>query len=438
LGHLPIGELIELIELGEHEVTREEIIGFASQWDPLPFHTDLEFGRGTVFGDVIGSGCTPWPSSAPCGVRRVSVSGDYRREAIRSINLTSPLRPDTTVRATVEIESVTPHSVQGSRSARSAKRCTRTFTLMTVQIECCVQRRGPRADHPQRLTTRPSSVPRRARTGVKFSTGEPSRPYARRHGQRSCTGEEVGAAGTRHAPDSSPAKSPRRHLMENEVLEHATRLFAERGFAGTSLQDVADAMGLKRPAIYYYFKSKDALLDRLIEEATSGPAQDLIAIAAQSDQDAARRMHAIAYRIVEWVVAHTDRFLLLVKSESDLSPASAKKFNDGRRAALDAVRTVIEEGVESGEFRPVDPSISGFGIWGICNWVAWWYQPEGTDTVASIANQLADMAVSSLQPVDQRTRKTLSPQSALAALREDLGQLEKALNVDRSPRSSSS
>ncbi|MTD52641.1 TetR family transcriptional regulator [Amycolatopsis sp. RM579] len=218
--------------------------------------------------------------------------------------------------------------------------------------------------------------------------------------------------------------------MENEVLEHATRLFAERGFNGTSLQDIAEAMGLKRPALYYYFKSKDELLDRLIVEATSGPAHDLNKIAALSDMDVAARLHAMARHIVIWVTSNRDRFLLLVKSESDLSPASAKKFNEGRRAALDAVRSIIEEGIEAGQFRPVDAKIAAFGVWGICNWAAWWYHPKGETPLDTVADQLAEMAVAGLQRADRRESAVVSPRNLVAALRDQLDQLDKALSRD--------
>lgn len=231
-------------------------------------------------------------------------------------------------------------------------------------------------------------------------------------------------------PETASTGSRRKQLMENEVLEQATRLFAERGFNGTSLQDVADAMGLKRPALYYYFRSKDELLDRLIVEATSGPANDLNKIAARSDLDVAARLHAAARHIIIWVTSNRDRFLLLVKSESDLSPASAKKFNEGRRAALDAVRSIIAEGIDAGQFRPVDPRVAAFGVWGICNWVAWWYQPDGETPLDAVADQLAEMAVAGLQRAERRESAVVSPRSVLAALRKQLDQLEQALNRD--------
>ena len=59
------------------------------------------------------------------------------------------------------------------------------------------------------------------------------------------------------------------------MLDHAVRLFGQRGFAGTSLQDVADAAGMTRPAIYHYFASKEQMLSRLVTEVTLGPVEEL-------------------------------------------------------------------------------------------------------------------------------------------------------------------
>jgi hypothetical protein len=54
----------------------------------------------------------------------------------------------------------------------------------------------------------------------------------------------------------SPTSSVRKELVENQMYETAAKLFAHRGFAGTSLQDIADEMGVSRPALYYYVKTR--------------------------------------------------------------------------------------------------------------------------------------------------------------------------------------
>lgn len=137
---LPVGLVIEL---GEHEVTREAVISFASQWDPQPFHTDPEFASRTVFGDVIGSGLHT------LGIyQRLAVLGAYSKwaivagRAIRGVSLTSPLRPGSTVRATVEINSVTPSTRERSLVAKTGKVLHGDLVLMTLEVDSYVLRRA--------------------------------------------------------------------------------------------------------------------------------------------------------------------------------------------------------------------------------------------------------------------------------------------------------
>src|ERR1700751_1024305 len=67
------------------------------------------------------------------------------------------------------------------------------------------------------------------------------------------------------APRTTGRAGLRRRLVEQEILERAAELFAERGFSGATVQDLADALGVSRPALYYYAKSKDVLLEQLVE-----------------------------------------------------------------------------------------------------------------------------------------------------------------------------
>jgi AcrR family transcriptional regulator len=164
--------------------------------------------------------------------------------------------------------------------------------------------------------------------------------------------------------------SVRRELIENEIIQHASRLFAERGFAGTSLQDVAEAMGITRPALYYYVKSKDELLARLVTEITQGGAAEIRAIATDDARDARTKLGDIAGLIAGQRASDPARFLLLVRSESELPPELAKANETVKRDTLRMLIEVIEQGMTSGEFRPVEPRTTALAIVDMCNWVA--------------------------------------------------------------------
>ncbi|GEL21126.1 TetR family transcriptional regulator [Pseudonocardia sulfidoxydans NBRC 16205] len=221
----------------------------------------------------------------------------------------------------------------------------------------------------------------------------------------------------------------RRELVENELLEHATRLFAERGFAGTSLQDIADALGITRPALYYYVKSKDELLAKLVTEVTNGPLDELDALAARADVDAVAKLRGVVEIIAGRRVTQPEQFRLLIRSEAELPAELTEAYAASRRDVLRTIAGVVEEGVRAGLFRPVDARVAALGVLGMCNWVAWWFHPGGRDSGWSVVSQLADMAVGALARPDAQTLDGEGPAAALKMLRQDLDHLERVLDL---------
>ncbi len=225
-----------------------------------------------------------------------------------------------------------------------------------------------------------------------------------------------------------PASTTRRELVENELYEHATRLFAERGFAGTSLQDIADALGITRPALYYYVKSKDELLAKLVTEVTHGPLDELSALVARG-LDPIATLRGIVTVLVRRQTSQPERFRLLIRSEAELPEELTAAYDEGRRGVLRTIAGVIDAGVRMGRFRPVDARVAALGVLGMCNWVAWWFQPGGRDAADDVIEQLADMAVGALQRPDHQMPDGDTPAAAIKLLRQDLDHLERILDV---------
>jgi AcrR family transcriptional regulator len=232
----------------------------------------------------------------------------------------------------------------------------------------------------------------------------------------------------RSAGKPAGATTARRELVENEIYEHAIRLFAERGFAGTSLQDIADALGITRPALYYYVKSKDELLAKLAADVAGGSAAQITELAARPDLDAAGKLREIVRLTALRQATQPERFRLLIRSEAELPAELSDAYDTSRRAVLRAVTGVIDEGIHAGRFRPVDARIAALGVIGMWNWVAWWFRPD-RDNADAVAGQLADMAVAALQRADHRIPDGEGPAAALKMLRQDLDHLERILDV---------
>jgi AcrR family transcriptional regulator len=232
------------------------------------------------------------------------------------------------------------------------------------------------------------------------------------------------------APDTNDARvsatpRTRKALVEAQILEAATELFAARGFAGTSLQDVAEATGLTRPAIYHYFSSKEDLLSRLVSEVTVGPAADLRRIRRSAEMPVVDRLREMAASIALLQAQHPARFRMLIRSEADLPQGLADTYADGRRSVLREFSSLIEEGVASGDFRPVDPRTAALGIIGLCNWVAWWHRPGDDTDDRRVAVALADMAVASVMSNDVRVTDATGVDRVLELLKQDVAALER-------------
>ncbi|WP_430335959.1 TetR/AcrR family transcriptional regulator [Rhodococcus sp. ACT016] len=216
-------------------------------------------------------------------------------------------------------------------------------------------------------------------------------------------------------------------MVENEIFEHAARLFAERGFASTNLQEIADAVGLTRPALYYYVKSKDELLARLVSSTTGDATAELRKINRRADLDPTEKLRAIARASVLRQAHHPARFQMIIRSEADLPAELSKSHEAGRRAVLNELAKVLDSGIRSGHFRPQDTQVAALTLIGMWNWMPWWYRPDGRLSADAVADQMADMAVAAVAQHSQRIPETAGPKAALALLRQDLDLLDRLI-----------
>ena len=231
-------------------------------------------------------------------------------------------------------------------------------------------------------------------------------------------------------PAEPPAKSARsttrRDLVEGQIIAEATRLFAERGFAGTNLKDIAEATGLTRPALYHYVKSKDDILAKLVTELAELPAQALQAVSAEQGLTAPERLRRMARAVALQQATGPAKFQLLIRSEADLPAELVQRYADSRRLVLREFVEVIESGTTSGAFRPVDPRVAALSILGQCNWVAWWHHDGTPEENERVADEIADLAVASVLAADGATDEDPRRRS-LTRLRRELDYLEQVI-----------
>jgi TetR/AcrR family transcriptional regulator len=143
------------------------------------------------------------------------------------------------------------------------------------------------------------------------------------------------------------------------ILVEAQRLFAERGFTDTRLEDLADAVGLKRPALFYHFKDKQALYDAVVEDLFGdlwGRTESILT----GPGPIAERLENSIGAWVDGVAARPAIARLILRNAADATPHTSDTPPNGMRM-LALGRTLLEEGRRSGDLKPIHDDF--FHVW---------------------------------------------------------------------------
>jgi TetR/AcrR family transcriptional regulator, cholesterol catabolism regulator len=161
-----------------------------------------------------------------------------------------------------------------------------------------------------------------------------------------------------------------------EIMRRATEIFAKKGFADTALQDIADAAGVKREALYYHFRDKAELLFNILKPANITLLEGLKRI-ARSDAPAKEKLRAgIAHHLAQF---HPS-YLEMVVAYRTMMLRQAQ-FAELRKAWKEYERLWIEllsKAQKDGEVdAALDAKVVAFSILGMCNSLSSWYDPSG-------------------------------------------------------------
>lgn len=179
------------------------------------------------------------------------------------------------------------------------------------------------------------------------------------------------------------------------LLEAAAEVFKEKGFRGTSVNDIAARMGSDRATIYYYYGSKRDIYLDLIRQAV----EEIVVItetAARDDRPAAVRLRQLFESIMDGYERHYPYMHLFIQEDvrrlqPDSDPPNANL--DGWVIRFEkALMSIIEDGIDRGEFRDdLDPQMTMFAMLGSVNWSHRWFLPGGRFAGKELGSQFGDM-----------------------------------------------
>jgi AcrR family transcriptional regulator len=229
------------------------------------------------------------------------------------------------------------------------------------------------------------------------------------------------------AASKKEATTPRKELVREEFLTKAADVFEKKGFASTTIQDVAQALQLSRSALYHYFKSKDEILEALVLEHTEYAAEQMERKFASRKESPSDQLRELLANSINGRMTGGPRLRVLDQLANEMPAEIKQKFDHGRRRVLDLYTRLIQKGIDAGELRPLDARTAAFAILGIASWTSWWYSPTGRKSPEELASVLVDVAFNGIaQPVGA-AHGAPKPRELLRSLKRDIAQLERLI-----------
>jgi AcrR family transcriptional regulator len=189
-----------------------------------------------------------------------------------------------------------------------------------------------------------------------------------------------------------PVKEEIRRFKRERILEAASQLFYERGFSGTTMDDVAGRLSVTKPFIYTYFENKHALLVAIYEMATQrllSTLQQAMSLDGTPDEQLRDFVQRFARENMESVMIST----VFLQEEKHLDEKFLMSIRKHQHEFDRQLAELIRRGRAAGVFHVEDPTVASLAITGMVRWLQRWYKPAGRLPVDEISRLLADMAL---------------------------------------------
>jgi TetR/AcrR family transcriptional regulator, cholesterol catabolism regulator len=174
------------------------------------------------------------------------------------------------------------------------------------------------------------------------------------------------------------------------ILEEATRLFGAQGYTGTTMRDIATAVGVLPGSLYTHIDGKETLLLEIVEAGIDKfLALGYAAVAGPGSAE--ERLRTLIKGHVAIVAQNAERTLVVFHQWRYLTGDNLDRIVEKRRQYELIMTTVVEDGRRAGIFSPkLDLKTSVLGLLGALNWTAEWYKTDGPDSGEEIGERLAE------------------------------------------------
>jgi len=181
-------------------------------------------------------------------------------------------------------------------------------------------------------------------------------------------------------------------VTSEAVLDAALTLFAQRGYHGTALSQIAEMLNIRTPSLYNHMRSKHELLRTIVDETTAGVLADFHrAVAGSTDPE--ERLYRATLVYARRHATHRREALIVNRDTASLDQPHRDEMQRRRREHGHAMRGLIADGVATGVYTVDSAALASFAIREMCVSIARWFRPDGDFTAAEVAEQYTRFAL---------------------------------------------
>ncbi|TWG92802.1 TetR family transcriptional regulator [Mesorhizobium sp. J18] len=189
-------------------------------------------------------------------------------------------------------------------------------------------------------------------------------------------------------------------LKRARIIAAAVELFYEHGYENTTLEAVAERLGVTKPFIYTHFSSKSELLAEICSRGIGSSLEAMNSVIPMKASPT-QKLKVLAQRFVTAVLDSQMHIAIFSREEKNLAPNDFERINNMRRDFDKKLTGLLREGMEAGEFSLKDVHVAALSIGGMVSWAYVWFRPTGRLSVQRIADEMSQLI---LQLVDARDR----------------------------------
>jgi AcrR family transcriptional regulator len=194
-------------------------------------------------------------------------------------------------------------------------------------------------------------------------------------------------------------KSEKRTATKNdrlaEVYRTAAQIILQKGYDATSVNDIANALGMTKAGLYHYISGKKELLYDIMIFGLD-ELKDECVTPAHSIANAGERLRFIITKHAQLVTRGQGAITILVDEMTALTPAQNRKITARKREYFDKLRGTLNELKAEGQLQDVDTTTATFSILGMINWLSRWFRPDGSLTPDQIGEEISKIVLHGL------------------------------------------